>query len=122
VPLPEPRSVNVFRFPRKNGSLQGVGGEAKSLTTTTTGRSSLNDTTTVPLSARSVSFKEPVVYETFDLPSSHSQQTTAVLAANPDSVLDRIGNHAYFVVFFVSNYKQIHSSSASTTTRISTEF
>jgi hypothetical protein len=68
---------------------KGIGGEAKSLTTTTA-RSSLNDTT-VPLSARSVSFKEhPIVHEIYDPPSSKSQQST-VISANRNSVLDRIG-------------------------------
>ncbi len=69
---------------------KGIGVEAKSLTTTTA-RSSLNDTTTIPMSARSVSFKEPVVHETLDSPSSKSQESTVVSAGKHDSVLDRIG-------------------------------
>ncbi|UJR21266.1 hypothetical protein I4U23_024361 [Adineta vaga] len=56
----------------------------------TTERSSFNDTTTVPTSARSVSFKEAVIRDTYDPSSSKSQQTTVVNARNGDSVLDRI--------------------------------
>jgi hypothetical protein len=63
-----------------------MGGEARSVT-----RSSLNDTTNVPMSARSVSFKEPVIHETYDPPSSTSQQTTTIVAGDPHSVLNRIG-------------------------------
>ncbi|CAF2411488.1 unnamed protein product [Rotaria sp. Silwood2] len=67
----------------------GIGEDAKSITTTTA-RSSLNDATTMPVSARSVSFKEPVVHETYDPPSSTSQKTNTVLVNNNYSVLDKI--------------------------------
>jgi hypothetical protein len=43
------------------------------------------------MSARSVSFKEPVVHETFDPPSSKSQQSTIVTVTKHDSILDRLG-------------------------------
>ena len=52
-----------------------------------TARSSLNETTTAPTSARSVSFKDPVYYENDDSPSSKS----TVLHVNPDSVLNKLG-------------------------------
>ncbi|CAF2815027.1 unnamed protein product [Rotaria sp. Silwood2] len=68
--------------------VEGIGGELKSVTTT--GRSSLNDTTTIPVSARSVSFKEPIVDENYNLLSLKSQQTTTVLGANMNSVLKEI--------------------------------
>ncbi len=67
-----------------SSSLKGIGGESKSVTT----RSSMNDTTTtVPVSARSVSFKDHVLYENNDSPSSKS----TVIVANPNSVLDKFG-------------------------------
>ncbi len=47
----------------------------------------MNDTTTIPVSARSVSFKEPMVYENYDSPSSKS----TILAANQNSVLNKLG-------------------------------
>ncbi|CAF0976224.1 unnamed protein product [Rotaria sp. Silwood1] len=68
----------------------GIGDDAKSSTTTTTARSSLNDATTMPVSARSVSFKEPVVHETYDSPSSTSQKTNTVITNTNYSVLDKI--------------------------------
>jgi len=43
------------------------------------------------MSARSVSFKEPVVYETYDPPLSKSQQSTVISATRHDSILDRLG-------------------------------
>jgi hypothetical protein len=46
----------------------------------------MNDTTTIPGSARSVSFKEPNMYENHDSSSSKS----TVLAANPNSVLNKL--------------------------------
>jgi hypothetical protein len=69
--------------------LKDVGGEAKSLTTTA--RSSLNDTT-IPNSARSVSFREEIAYETYDPPSSQSHHSNTVITANRQSVLDKIGS------------------------------
>ncbi|CAF0906497.1 unnamed protein product [Rotaria sordida] len=67
--------------------VDGIGGELRS---TTTGRSSLNDTTTIPVSARSVSFKEPIIDGNYHASSFKSQQTTANLAANLNSVLKEI--------------------------------
>ncbi len=69
-----------------SSALKGIGGESKSITT----RSSMNDM--IPASARSVSFKESVLYENNDSPSSKS----SVLAANPNSVLDRLGISIFF--------------------------
>ncbi|CAF1272609.1 unnamed protein product [Adineta steineri] len=66
---------------RSNSQVDGIDGEARSITTA---RSSLNESTTVPISARSVSFKEPVIYE-YDSPSS-----TTITAVNRGSVLDKI--------------------------------
>ena len=43
------------------------------------------------MSARSVSFKDPVVHETYDPPSSRSQPTTAIQLTHDDSVLEKIG-------------------------------
>ena len=42
------------------------------------------------MSARSVSFKEPI-FETFDPPSSKSQQSTVVTVNRHDSVLEKLG-------------------------------
>ncbi|CAF4500601.1 unnamed protein product, partial [Rotaria magnacalcarata] len=53
---------------KNNNQADGIADEAKSITTTTA-RSSLNDATSLPVSARSVSFKEPLVHELYD-PSS----------------------------------------------------
>ncbi len=78
--------LNKRLFLQTQYSFKGLGGEVKSLTTTTTTRSSLNDTTTVPVSARSVSFKEPIVHENDDSPSSQSRPTTTVLAANSNKL------------------------------------
>ena len=50
----------------------------------------MNDTTTIPNSARTVSFKDEVVYKTYDPPSSKSQQTTVVSAKHGETVLDRL--------------------------------
>lgn len=53
------------------------------------------------MSARSVSFKEPVVvYETYDPPSSKSQESTTVTAINRASVLDRLG----ILIIHLNNY------------------
>lgn len=51
----------------------------------------MNDSTAapVPASARSVSFKESFMYENNDSPSP-------VLAANPNSVLDKLGMSIFF--------------------------
>ena len=68
----------------------GAGEDARSLVASTA-RSSLNETTTMPLSARSVSFKEPVVNEIYDPPSSHSQPTNTVVAANRNPALEKVG-------------------------------
>lgn len=70
-----------------------MGDEARSITTT---RSSLNDTTTVPMSGRSVSFKDPIVHEIYETPSSKSQQSTVISTGRHDSVLDRLG---IFILF-----------------------
>ena len=43
------------------------------------------------MSARSVSFKEPVIYEAYDPPSSKSQQSTVVTVSRHDSVLEKLG-------------------------------
>ena len=97
--LPDLRYVTVLRFGhleyylRKEttlfcSSVKVLGGEARSITTA---RSSLNESTTVPMSARSVSFKEPVVYETYDPPSSQSLATTTIRAANANSALEKLG-------------------------------
>lgn len=60
--------------------------------TTTTARSSLNDAASLPVSARSVSFKEPLINEVYEPSSSKSQQTTIVQVDNKNySVLDKIG-------------------------------
>ena len=59
----------------------------------------MNDSTTIPNSARSVSFKEPVIHETYDPPSSKSQSPT-VISVNRNSVLDRIGR----LIIFLINY------------------
>ncbi|CAF1128948.1 unnamed protein product [Rotaria sordida] len=68
-----------------------IGDEAKSTTTTTTtARSSLNDSTAIPVSIRSVSFKEPVAHETYDPTLSVSQKTNTVITNNNYSVLDKI--------------------------------
>ena len=56
-------------------SHQDNDGERKSVASTT-GRSSLNDTTTAPTSARSVSFKEPVIDQAYDPPASTSTGST----------------------------------------------
>ncbi len=77
--------------------VKGIDGEGKSITTA---RSSLNESTTIPLSSRSVSFKEPVVHETYDPPSSKSQESSTVTAINRASVLDRIG----ILIFHCINY------------------
>ncbi|CAF2144262.1 unnamed protein product [Rotaria magnacalcarata] len=74
---------------KNNDQADGIADEAKSITTTTA-RSSLNDATSLPVSARSVSFKEPLVHELYDPPSSKSQQTTTVITNNNFSVLDKI--------------------------------
>ncbi|CAF3810528.1 unnamed protein product [Rotaria socialis] len=74
---------------RSNNQADDIADEAKSITTTTA-RSSLNDATTLPVSARSVSFKEPLVHELYDPSSSKSQQTTTVINNNNYSVLDKI--------------------------------
>lgn len=76
--------IKIFFF-----SFQGVGAEGKSVASTTA-RSSLNESTTIPMSARSVSFKEPI-FETFDPPSSKSQQSTVVTVNRHDSVLEKLG-------------------------------
>jgi len=70
--------------------LKGIGGESKSITA----RSSTNDITTIPGSARSVSFKDAIVYENYDSPSSKS----TVLAANPNSVLNKLGILFLFIL------------------------
>ncbi|CAF0741166.1 unnamed protein product [Adineta steineri] len=73
---------------RRSGTgAMNPGAESKSITTA---RSSLNDTTSVPVSARSVSFKEPVAYEKDETPSSKSQDSTTVLETNRKSVLDKL--------------------------------
>ncbi|UJR28194.1 hypothetical protein I4U23_009445 [Adineta vaga] len=67
---------------------EGFGGESKS---TTTAHSSLNDATTVAGSARSVSFKEPVVHEKYDVSrSSESEDSTTVLDAIKKPILNQI--------------------------------
>jgi hypothetical protein len=75
---------------------QGIGVEAKSIASTTA-RSSLNESTTLPTSARSVSFKEPVIHETYDPPSSKSQPSTVINVAHHDSVLHKIGIYILIV-------------------------
>ncbi|CAF1317990.1 unnamed protein product [Rotaria magnacalcarata] len=72
---------------RSGTGAEGIGGELKSVTTIP--RSSLNDTS-LPASARSVSFKEPIAAENEYSPSSKSSRTTTVLAYNPNSALNDI--------------------------------
>ncbi|CAF0930328.1 unnamed protein product [Rotaria sp. Silwood1] len=73
---------------RTDIGVEGIGGELKS--GATTGRSSLNDTTTIPASARSVSFKEPVIDKKYHSSSLKSQQTTHHLNDNLNSELKEI--------------------------------
>jgi len=56
------------------------------------------------MSTRSVSFKEPVVYETYDLPSSKSQQSTVISATHHDSVLDRLGRDFLFIYLNINSF------------------
>ncbi|CAF0777451.1 unnamed protein product [Adineta ricciae] len=73
---------------RNDAKLEGFGIEPR---TTGTVRSSLNDTTTVPASARSVSLKEPVVHEDYELStSSKSEDSTTVLDVKKNSILNQL--------------------------------